>query len=143
MPTYAHVCHECGLEWDEEYSLKTFDWLKAQGRSAPECPECKGGLTNRTIPAAPAVFFVGPGWSPQGYSKDTAYEQHKKEGKKVEIFEKKEDIERVMKGEAKERMIKRLKREDYLAKKYLGPDTALTEAKAEKRIKAAVDKVRV
>jgi hypothetical protein len=106
------------------------------------CVHCGGSNTYRCVTTSACVIFNGAGWSPDGYSKDQAYEQLQKEGKNVTIYERKEDLERVMKGEKAVAAKARLKREDELAKKYMGADAAMTQDKADKRIKAAVDKVK-
>jgi len=139
MPVYQHICRKCGNEWLEEYDLKTFDFLKAEGINLP-CRECGGSRTYRAINRVP-VHFKGGGWSPDGYYQFHAYDQLQAEGKKVERFEDRTDLQRVMKGERREGMLKRLKREDELAKRHFGPDAAMTQEKAEARIKKAVDKV--
>lgn len=87
------------------------------------------------------THFKGGGWSPQGYYKFEAYDQLQAEGKKVERFDNREDMQRVMRGEKAEATKRRLKREDELAKKHFGPDAAMTQEKADKRIQKAVDKV--
>ena len=142
MPVYEHECRSCEQPWLEDYDLVTFDRLKKLDVTLP-CVHCGSNDTYRCVTDSGAVHFKGSGWSPDGYSKDQAYEQLKKEGKDVTIYERKEDIERVMKGEKAEATKARLKREDELAKKYLGADSALTQEKADKRIQAAVDKVTV
>lgn len=139
MPTYEHKCRACDIEWLEDYSLEVFDKLKAAGDPLT-CPECESEDCYRCVGQTP-VHFKGAGWSPQGYSKDQSYEQLEREGKKVTLYDRREDLQRVMRGEKAEATKARLKREDSLAKKYMGPDSAMSQAQADKRIKAAVDKV--
>lgn len=140
MPVYDHECRSCETAWQEEYSLEVYDWFKMNNKNV-DCPNCDGTDTYRCVTDSGAVHFKGAGWSPDGYSKDQAYEQLQKEGKNVTIYDRKEDLERDMKGEKALAVKARLKKEDELAKKYLGADAALTQDKADKRIKAAVDKV--
>ena len=142
MPVYEHECRACNKDWLEDYSLATFDWLKKLDVTLT-CVHCGSNDTYRCVTDSGAVHFKGAGWSPDGYSKDQAYQQLQKEGKDVTIYERKEDLERVMKGEKAVATKARLKREDELAKKYIGADAAMTQAKADKRIKDAVDKVKV
>lgn len=142
MPVYEHECRSCEQSWLEDYDLAKCEWLMEHKVNLP-CVHCESNDTYRCVTDSGAVHFKGAGWSPDGYSKDQAYEQLKKEGKDVTIYERKEDLERVMKGEKAVATKARLKREDELAKKYLGADAALTQDKADKRIKDAVDKVTV
>lgn len=141
MPIYAHQCRTCDFEWQETYSLKTYDWFKENNRNL-SCPDCEGDDTYRCVTDSGVVVFKGAGWSPDGYYKNHAYDQHVKEGKSVTIYDRREDLQRVMKGEKAEAMKARLKKEDRLAKRHIGPDAAMTQAQADKRIKAAVDKVK-
>ena len=104
--------------------------------------ECESEDTYRCVTDSGAIHFKGAGWSPDGYYKNQAYDQLQREGKKVTLYDRREDLQRVMKGEKAEAMKKRLKREDELAKRYMGPDAAMSQEKADKRIKAAVDKVK-
>jgi len=132
MPIYNHVCRECGEDWLEEYSLETYDYLKKHGVDI-DCPTCESDNTYRAVGHIP-VHFKGGGWSPQGYYKFEAYDQLQAEGKKVTRYEDKAEMDRVIEGEKKEKILKRMKREDELAKKYLGPDAAFTEKRAEKAL---------
>ena len=139
MPIYEHSCRGCGKDWLEEYNLEQYDWLK-ENNIALSCPNCDSEDTFRCINHVP-VHFKGGGWSPDGYYDFNGYDQLQAEGKKVTRFDDRDDLKRVMKGEKAEATKARLKREDELAKKYFGPDAALTEEKANARIKKAVDKV--
>ena len=139
MPVYEHACRDCTNEWLEEYNLEEYDWLKANDINL-SCPECESEDTYRCVSHAP-VHFKGGGWSPDGYYDFHAYDTLQAEGKKVERFESREDLQRVMKGEKAAATKARLKREDELAKKHFGPDAAMTQQKADARIKKAVDKV--
>ena len=132
MPIYNHVCRECGEDWLVEYSLEIFDEMKAENEVLL-CPACGGLETYRAVGHIP-VHFKGGGWSPQGYYKFEAYDQLQAEGKKVTRYEDKAEMDRVIEGEKKEKILKRMKREDELAKKYLGPDAAFTEKRAEKAL---------
>ena len=41
MPTYCHICTDCGYEWEDEYSIK---------EDPPKfCPECKKETAKRLI----------------------------------------------------------------------------------------------
>ena len=140
MPVYDHKCRSCTFEWLEDYSLETFDWFKANGRNVP-CPECDGEDTFRQLGVIP-VHFKGGGWSPDGYYKYGAYDQHVAEGKKVEIYERTEDLDRVMKGERREAMKRRLKAEDRAAKRAFGPDAGIKQADADRRIEEDAARVK-
>jgi hypothetical protein len=137
---YEHKCRSCDFEWLEEYSLEVYDAMKA-GNLTLSCPKCEGYDTYRCVGRVP-VHFLGGGWSPQGYYNYEAYDQLKREGKKVTLYDRKEDLERELKGEKKEAVTKRLKRENELAKSIIGPDAAITEREADRRIKKEVDKVK-
>lgn len=142
MPIYEHECRDCELEWQEQYSLDYYDKLKAHEKETGEglgCPDCYSTNTYRHVGHIP-VHFKGGGWSPQGYYKYEAYDQLQSEGKKVTLYEDKAEMDRVMEGEKKQRVIKRMKREDELAKKYLGPDAAFTEKRAEKALRKRMKK---
>lgn len=132
MPIYGHQCRECDCEWSDEYSLVIYDQMKAEGKNVP-CPNCDSEDTYRQLGVLP-IHFKGAGWSPDGYYKYHAYDQHQKEGKKVEIYENKHDMMRVMKGERRQAFMRRLKREHEAAKRHLGPDAGLTEAEADRRM---------
>jgi predicted nucleic acid-binding Zn ribbon protein len=143
MPLYEHACRSCDKEWLEEYTLEQYDWLKKNSINL-SCPACESEDTFRCINHVPVHFKGGGvGWADNGYYQYHAYDSHVAQGKKVEIYERKEDIERVMKGERREAMKARLKREDELAKRHFGPDAAMTDAQAKKRIDAAAEKVNV
>lgn len=132
---YEHTCRECDLIWEEDYSV--------HDDPPDECPECGSDDVYRHVTTSGVVVFKGAGWSPTGYSKHTAYEQHKAEGKSVKLYDRKEDIERDMRGEAGERELAKLKKQDAAAKRHLGPDAAVTQVEADRKIQAAKDKVKV
>jgi putative FmdB family regulatory protein len=136
MAIYEHACRDCSTEWEVEYSIH-------DERPTLPCPKCGSSDTYRCVTTSRAVHFKGAGWSGDGYYKYNAYDQHKSEGKAVKLYDNREDIAREIKGEKAAAVKKRLKKEDELAKKYMGPDAALTEAKANARIKKAVDAVNV
>jgi predicted nucleic acid-binding Zn ribbon protein len=140
MPVYEHACKECDYAWIEEYSLELFAWMKKH-RYTLQCPSCTSSDTFRCINRV-ATHFKGGGWSKDGYYKYEAYDQLQREGKKVDRFERKEDLERVMKGERAEAAKARLLKEDVAAKRAFGPDVALTDAQAQRRIQKEVDKVK-
>lgn len=134
MPMYRHECRECKLVWDEEYGLDVFDHYKKHGLNFT-CPECESEDTYRHVTDSGAIHFKGPGWSPDGYSKDRALEKYKDTG--IEIFDRKEDHDRVVAGRAEQQELRRLKRLDDAAKKTLGPDAGVTQAEADRKIKKA------
>lgn len=138
MPVYSHECNECKLEWLEEYSLEVFDELKAKGETLA-CPDCESTDTYRQINWVP-THFKGGGWSPQGYYKYEAYDSLQAEGKKVTLYDDKAEMDRVIEGEKRERIIKRMKREDEIAKRHLGPDAAFTEKRADAALKKRMKK---
>lgn len=133
MPVYEHACRDCGEEWLEDYSLDTYDWLKEHDINL-ECPSCGSDDTHRCISSVP-THFKGAGWSPTGYYKYQPYDDLQADGKKVTLFEDKADLDRVQQGEKKQRILKRMKREDELAKRHLGPDAAFTEKRADAALK--------
>lgn len=132
MPVYNHVCRSCGLDWNAEYSLEIYDEMKERDEVLA-CPDCDSADTYRAVGHVP-VHFKGGGWSPQGYYKYEAYDSLEAQGKKVTLYDDKAEMERVIEGEKKQKILKRMKREDELAKKHLGPDAAFTEARAEKAL---------
>lgn len=140
MPIYEHNCRQCNIEWEEEYSLDVFEAYRIAGKNLA-CPKCKSRNTYRSVTTSGAVHFKGAGWSPDGYYKNQAYDTHKAEGKSVQLYDRKEDIERDLKGEAAVREKGKLKKEDAAARRHLSPDAGLTQDEADKRIQAAVDKV--
>ena len=133
MPVYNHVCRDCGLDWNAEYNLAVYDEMKERDEVLG-CPDCDSANTYRAVGHVP-VHFKGGGWSPQGYYQYEAYDQLQAEGKKVTLYDDKAEMDRVIEGEKKQKILKRMKREDELAKKYLGPDAAFTEKRAEKALK--------
>lgn len=136
MPLYEHHCRACEKDWREYHTLEDFEAARTIG-----CPKCESNDTYICVTTSGAVHFKGGGWSPQGYSKDTAYEQWGSDN--VTVYDRKEDCERVMKGEAKEAEHRKLKRLDKAAKRHLGPDAALTQEQADKAITRAGEDVKV
>ena len=134
MPRYEHHCNDCDLDWLEDYKITD---------DPPDtCPECEGTDVYRCVTTSGAVHFKGGGWSPDNYYNYQAYDAHKAQGKSVKLYDRKEDIERDMRGEAALREKAKLKRINEAAKRHLGPDAAVTEKEADKKIKDAVDKVK-
>ena len=129
--TYEHVCNDCGFEWLMEHALEELE----ENRHLP-CPDCDGEDTFIAVTTSAAIHFKGPGWSPQGYSKTVPLENLAKQIP-VTTFNSKEDHDRVMKAEAREAELKRLKKENEAAKKALGPDAAVTQKEADRRISKA------
>ena len=58
-------------------------------------------------------------------------------GKKVKLYDRKEDIDRDLRGEAGERELKKLKRINAAAKRHIGPDAAVTDKEATRKINKA------
>lgn len=141
MAIYRHTCRTCKLEWDEEYSLETYDWYKENNLNV-SCPECEGADTYRQVTTSGCVVFKGGGvgWADTGYYNYEAYDKHKAEGKSVKLYERKEDIDRDMRGEAELAEKARLKKVDAAARRHMSPDAGLTQVEADKKIKAAGDK---
>jgi hypothetical protein len=137
MATYHHACNTCEHNWLEEYSFEEYDRLKAAGENLG-CPECDSDDTGRKLPDDPApIHFKGGGWSPDGYYKNGAYDQHQKEGKAVQLYDRKEDLQRDMVGEAKRAELTKLKRTDTAARRHMGPDAGLTQREADISIEKA------
>jgi putative FmdB family regulatory protein len=127
MPRYEHSCRECDLTWAEDYSIHD---------DPPDtCPECESNDVYRHVTSSGAVIFKGGGWSPQGYSKHTAWEKYGRG--QVKLYDRKEDCDREMRGEAELAETRKLKHEDAAAKRILGPDAGVKQHEAEKRIKKA------
>lgn len=126
---YEHSCRECDLHWAEDYSI--------HDEPPTECPECESTDVYRHVTSSGVVVFKGGGWSPQGYSKETAYEKHKADGHNIKLYDRKEDIDRDLKGEAGERELKRLKHEDRAAKRVFGSDAGVTQKEADRKIAKA------
>ena len=129
MPRYEHTCRACKIEWEEDYGI-TDD-------PPADCPECGSDDIYRNVTTAGAVHFKGSGWSPDGYYKNGAYDIHKAQGKSVQLYDRKEDIDRDMRGEAEAAEKGRLKKVDAAARKTLGPDSGLSQAEADVKIKDA------
>jgi len=139
MPTYRHSCRDCDVEWDEQYSVGECSRLMEAGENLA-CPECESTDTYRQVTDSGAVHFKGAGWSPDGYYKNGAYDTHKEQGKSVKLYDRKEDIDRDMRGEAELAERARLKRVDEAARRHIGPDAGLTQSEADTKIKAAGEK---
>jgi hypothetical protein len=141
MPIYRHTCRDCELDWDEEYSLEEYDDYQARGVDLG-CPDCKGSNTYRNVTTSGAVIFKqgGVGWADNGYYNYSAYDAHKAQGKSVKLYDRKEDIDRDIRGEAELAEKARLKKVNEAAKRHLSPDAALTQTEADAKIKAAGQK---
>lgn len=124
---YEHQCSSCKLEWEEEYGLSDLP--------PDSCPGCESPDIFRCVTTAGAVHFKGPGWSPTGYNKYTAYDAYGKGG--IELFDKKADHDRVVKGEAEANEMKKQKHLDRTSKRAFGPDAGVTQDKADAAIKKA------
>lgn len=132
MPLYQHTCRACDLDWQEHYSI--------HDEPPDTCPECESNDVYRNVTTSGAVHFKGGGWSPTGYYNYTAYDNHKAQGKSVTLYDRKEDLDRDMRGEAEQAERARLKKVDEAARRHLSPDAGLTQGEADKKIKAAGDK---
>jgi putative FmdB family regulatory protein len=129
MINYVHECRDCQHVWELSYGLN--DEIPSN------CPKCLSGSIFRQVTTSGSIQFKGHGWSPTGYSKFSAYEQLKAKGQTVTRYETKEEHDRERKGEAEADEMKKLKRLDEVSKRTLGPDAALTQAEADKKIKKA------
>ena len=123
---YDCVCRECGFEHEIELSV--------EGR-APVCPGCGSWDTYRACTTRGAVLFLGGGWSPQGYNKHTYLDKHKD----VEVFDKKEDHDRVARGEAEAAALVTQKKLDKASRRAFGPDAGVTQNEADAAVKKAGD----
>ena len=132
MPRYEHTCRHCEIEWEEDYGIDepvpTF------------CPECHSEDIYRNVTTSGAVHFKGGGWSPDGYYTNGAYDKHVAEGKSVKLYDRKEDIDRDMRGEAEAAEKQSLKKVDAAARRHMGPDAGISQAEADVKIKAAGQK---
>ena len=127
MPLYEHQCRNCDLNWLEEYSIHD---------DPPDtCPECESTDCYRCVTDSGAVFFKGPGWSPDGYYKQTALDKYKDQG--IKVYDRKEDHDREVSGQARELEKRKLKRLDEVAKRTLGPDAGVTQDQADRAIHKA------
>jgi hypothetical protein len=124
---YEHHCRTCDLYWLEEYPLEQFD-----NNRYLSCPECESEDTHRCVTDSAAIHFVGPGWSPDGYYKSQALDKYKKTG--IKVYDRKEDHDREVAGQTREAELRRLKIENEVAKKTMGPDAAITQEEADRRI---------
>ena len=126
--TYEHECRACGLNWLEEYGIHD---------DPPDtCPECESADVYRCVTTSGAVHFKGAGWSPEGYSKTKPLEKYKG---RLKLYDRKEDLKREMRGEAEAVELAKLKRQNEAAKRHLGPDAAVTQAEADRKIRKAGD----
>ena len=134
MPIYRHTCRACEIDWDEEYSV--------HDDPPTTCPVCGSEDMYRNVTTSGCVVFKGGGvgWADTGYYNYNAYDKHKAEGKSVKLYDRKEDIDRDMRGEAEQAEKARLKKVDAAARRHLSPDAGLTQVEADKKIKAAGDK---
>jgi len=132
MPAYRHTCRACEIDWDEIYSI--------HDEPPGECPECGSDDVYRNVTTSGAVHFKGAGWSPDGYYKNGAYDAHKAQGKSVKLYDRKEDIDRDIRGEAELAEKDRLKKVDAAARRHMSPDAGLSQAEADVKIKAAGQK---
>jgi putative FmdB family regulatory protein len=127
MPVYEHHCRACDLDWLEEYSVND--------DPPTDCVECGSTDMYRCVTTSGAIQFKGPGWSPDGYSKDRALEKYKNQG--IKIYDRREDHDREVKGQAEAAELRRLKRLDQAAKKAFGPDAGVSQNEAEAKMKKA------
>lgn len=134
MPVYEHHCRACDTDWLEEYSLEVYEFYKSEDRDLA-CVACKSEDTYRCVTTSGSIQFKGPGWSPDGYSKDRSLEKYKDQG--IEIYDRREDHDRVVKGRAEAAELRRLKHLDAAAKKTLGADAGVTQSEADAKVKAA------
>jgi len=125
---YEHSCRACGLTWVETYNLSD---------TPPDsCPKCASEDVYRHVGSSGFVL-KGSGWASDGYYQFGAYDRIKAKGQEVTRYERKEDLDRVLVGEAVEKEKKNLKRLDEVAKKTLGYKHRVTEAQAEKKLAKA------
>ena len=129
MILYTHECRDCGHVWELTYRLN--DEIPSY------CPACNSMAVFRQVTSSGAVQFKGPGWSPTGYSKFSAYERLKDQGQTVTRYDTKEEHDRVAKGEAEAVQKAKLKRLDEVSKKTLGPDAGVKQHEAEAKITKA------
>lgn len=135
---YEHECRACGLAWLETYSLAAFE-----ENAELQCPECTSYDTYRCIGSKGFTLAGGGvGWADQGYYGNSAYDSYKEVGQDVKLYDRKEDIERELKGERAANEHRKLKYRHELEKKIYGKST-ITEESAKKKIKDTVDKVKV
>ena len=129
MPVYEHVCRTCGNEWQDTHTLEDY----AEHREDP----CECGSTDCYIACttSAAIHFKGAGWSPDGYNKHRSLDKYKKQG--VKVYDKKEDHDREVRGEAEQAELKTLKAKDRAAKKAFGHDAGVTQKEADAAIKKA------
>lgn len=126
---YEHSCRACGLEWAEDYGMN----------DAPpdECPECGSDDVYRHVTTSGAIVFKGGGWSPEGYNKHTAYDKYSRG--QVKVYDRKEDRDREMRGEAEAAELAKQKKLDTASKRAFGGDAGVKQADADAAIKKAGD----
>jgi len=127
MTLYRHTCRACGLDWDEEYGMND--------DPPTTCPECGSEDIYRNVTTSGAIIFKGGGWSPQGYNKHGYLDKYKDQG--VKVYDRKEDLDREMRGEAEANELRRQKHLDRVSKRAFGADAGVTQAEADKAIKKA------
>ena len=127
---YEHSCRDCELTWVETYNLSDLP--------PDSCPLCHSKNVYRHVGSS-GFTLKGAGWSSDGYYKLGAYDTMVKKGQKVKRYEKKEDMDRELRGEAEEVELKKQKRLHEVSKKTLGHRAGVTEEEAQKKIKKAGD----
>ena len=133
MIIYEHNCRTCGETWHEEHRVEDVE----ASRRLP-CPSCKSTDCYIAVTQSGAVHFKGAGWSPDGYNKHRAYDNYGK--KNIKLYDRKEDLDRDMRGEAEAAELKKLKRLDRVSKRTLGRDAGVTQKEADRKVKAAGEK---
>ena len=127
MPMYEHHCRSCDLDWLENYSFND---------DPPDtCPECESNDVYRCVTTSGAIIFKGGGWSPEGYNKESYLDKYKNQN--IKVYDRKEDHDREVKGEAEAAELRKQKHLDRVSKKVFGPDAGVTQAEADKAIKKA------
>lgn len=124
---YEHSCRECDLTWAEHYSI--------HDDPPTDCPECGSEDVYRHVTTAGCIIFKGGGWSPEGYNKEGYLDKYKDHG--VKVYDRKEDHDREVKGEAEAAELAKQKRLDRASKRAFGPDAGVTQGEAEAAIKKA------
>lgn len=127
---YEHECRSCGIVWTEEYGLDDPQPEKCMYCSSPDIFRCVG-----------SKGFVlqggGVGWHRDGYYALNSLDKLQKGGIKVERFDNKQDLNRVLKGEAEAVETQKLKRLHEVSKKHFGQNAGVKLSEAEQRIKKA------
>lgn len=126
---YEHHCRTCDLDWEEDYKLTD---------PVPEtCPECASTDIYRAVTSSGAIVFKGAGWSDDGYYKNQALDSH---GKRLKLYDRREDFVRESKGEAREITRRKLMKQNESIKRTLGYDAQITEKEADRKIRKAEEK---